>query len=53
MKSLDRHRHVIRLQAGHLVFHFLYLLLSHRVAKPRSFVKNLRLAQSQLVDLKC
>ena len=53
MKSLDRHRHVVRLQTGHLVFHLLDLLLSHRVAKPGPFVKNLRLTQSQLVDLKC
>ena len=53
MKSLDRHGHVVRLETGHLVFHLLYLLLSHRLAKSRTFVKNLSLTESQFVDLKC
>ena len=52
MKSLDWHRHVVRLQAGHLVLHLLYLLLRHGLAQARTFVENLSLAESQLVDLK-
>ena len=52
-KSLDWHRHVVRLEAGHLVLHLLYLLLCHGLAQSGPFVEDFCLAERQLVDLQC
>ena len=51
LESLYRHRHVVRLEAGHLVLHLLDLLLRHGLAQSGPLVENFSLTESQLVDL--